>query len=576
MTDYLQKNPKRRQRRARLKAILRRGLFAILAFALLGVAGFWIYTGWRARDLALKARHNLETANYRMAWVQVNSARDMRPGEPEVLRSMAIIDTAFGRKEGLDNWRELAAVEKLTMEDQEQRARAAMRFRDPGEFRAATDALAAAGRSEVVARLRAADQLFRGDLEEAIEEARRGVAFSEDPQLRLDLARMLLRRYVAELASSPGKGTPAIKAFGEITAIVDSLKTHPEIGSEALGFGLTFLLPGPEVQKGWADLAMERMDAGNVALLPAATVLIDNKYDTAESMHRRLRSIFDGAPLERRAAYAGWLTRHGMPREALTMITAKEAAEGLKPFLARTEALAALGNWPALIATAEEGGNVPQSVLLLAKARAEYAQRGGAAAGASSVSAAMRAAAREGLLAETVQAADGFGARASVGDALVELSGDSFAAGIAFRMARGRFAGDGDSARLQAAFERATQAVPEDLAVRDYGRYATMIENVSAKPDLDGAAHDAVAEPGNPLVRVTQSLALLRAGRAREALEVFDNITIFYDRLPPGPQSVVCAVLAANGETAAARAMAAAIDVANLHPGEKALLNNLR
>lgn len=576
MTDYLQKNPKRRQRRARLKAILRRGLFAILAFALLGVAGFWIYTGWRARDLALKARENLENANYRLAWVQASSARDLRPSETEVLRTSAIIDAAFGRRESLDYWRQLARLQELTDEDHEQRARAAMRFGDTAEFEAAVDALQSSGRGEMVARLRATEQLNRGDLDTAIEEARRGAALTENVRLRLDLARLLLQRYADELVGLPKGAGPATTAFREMTAIVNSLEDHPEVGLEALGFGLTFLIPSQEIQKRWADLAMDQVDAENIALLPAATVLVNNKHDTAKNLHNRLRPVFDGASLEHRAAYVAWLTRHGMPDEALTMITAQEAAEGKRPFLARAAALGALRKWPAVIASAEAGGNVPTSILLLTKARAEYALRANQSSAANTVAAALRAAVREGTLPSAVKAADEFGARSAVSDSLVELSGDPAASRLAFRLARARFAVDGDHARLQAAYEMASATAPEDVAVRDYARYTELITGADVRPDLEGAALDAAAEPGNQFVRITQSLALMRSGEPQKALEAFKNITIFYDRLPPGPQAVVCAVLSANGETAAARAMAAAIDVANLHPGEKALLNNLR
>ncbi|MBJ7259056.1 MAG: hypothetical protein JHD33_05895 [Chthoniobacterales bacterium] len=555
---------------------MRLAAFLVLVLAVFGAVGYWFFVGWRARDLALKARVNLASANYRVAWLQTVSARGLRPDEPEVLRTSAIVDAAFGRKESLEAWRRLAERQQLTPEDEEQRARAAVRFGDQTQLDEATAALVKASRQGVAVRLRAASKLSRGDLDSAIEEARRGLASSEDPQLRLDLAKLLLRRYGDELTSAPAQGSPAKQAFSEMVATVDALQTDPQLGPAAGAFGLTFLLPPPERQKAWTDRAMSSLEANNPALLPAATVLVDNRYDTVENLHARLRSVFDAAPLDRRAAYAAWLTRHGLPREALTLITAQEAGESPKAFLARTEALGRSGNWDAVIATSETGGNLPESLRLMTRARAEYALRAAALSGAKSVSAALRAAAKEQSLPGAIQMADTFGAQTAVSDTLVELSGDSAAAASVFRLARERFAAAGDQTRLQVAFGRAKQTVPGDPAVRDYGRYSAMIADADAKPDVEGATRDAEAAPADALARVTLALALLRTGQPKEALATFEDITMFYDRLPPGSQAVICAVVAANGDSEVSRSMAKAIDVSKLAPGEKALLGNLR
>jgi hypothetical protein len=58
------------QKKIRRLAFLRRVALALLALAVVGATGYWFFVGWRARDLALKARDNLENANYRMAWLQ--------------------------------------------------------------------------------------------------------------------------------------------------------------------------------------------------------------------------------------------------------------------------------------------------------------------------------------------------------------------------------------------------------------------------------------------------------------------------------------------------------------------------
>ncbi len=129
---------------------------------------------------------------------------------------------------------------------------------------------------------------------------------------------------------------------------------------------------------------------------------------------------------------------------------------------------------------------------------------------------------------------------------------------------------------MKLAYDRAKKAAPEELVVRDYGRYIAMIENAEASPDLEGATRDAESAPSDPLVRVTESLALLRAGQPKEALDAFEDITVFYDRLPDGPQAVICAVLAANGQTEFTRALVSSVDLSKLMPGEKALIEGIR
>lgn len=564
-------------KKQRLNLFLKAAAVIGVLVVAIGALGYWLFVGWRARDLAFKARENLENANYRFAWLQANSARSMRPDDSEVLKTAAVVDAAFGRKECLDAWRRLAEVKTLDPDEQEQRARAAIRFGDEAQFRDAVAALDAADKKEAASRLRAASRLSRGDLDNSIEQVRRGISFSDNPQLRLDIAKLLLRRYVDDFAASPAQGSPARSAFVEMTAIVNSLQSDPGVGPDALAFGLSFLLPGAETQKSWADAAMARMEPGNPALLPAATVLIDNKYAAPEELRAKLRSVFDAASLDERSSYAAWLSRHGLSRDALTLITAQEAGENMKAFLARTEALGKSGNWEAVIATSEAGGNVPQSVVLLTRARAQYALRSDPVSGAHSVNEALRAGIKERTLSGVIDGADSFGAQKAVSDALVELSGDTTTAAVAFRVARERFAAAGDAARMGAAYARAREVAPDELSVRDYTRYLSLLKaDEKAVIDVAAAEADANAAPADPLVRVTAALAKLRAGKPAEALASFDDITLFYDRLPAGSQAVVCAVVEANNQHEQALSLSKAIDRSKLSPEELSLIVNLR
>jgi hypothetical protein len=67
----------------------------------------------------------------------------------------------------------------------------------------------------------------------------------------------------------------------------------------------------------------------------------------------------------------------------------------------------------------------------------------------------------------------------------------------------------------------------------------------------------------------------LRSGKKEEALSSFDDITMFYDRLPPGPQAVICAVIAANEQSERVTALSKVIDRTKPTADEAALLQCL-
>jgi hypothetical protein len=557
----------------------------LVVLGITGAVAFHFFQGWRARDLAGKALQSLEMASYRAAWLQMNSARNLRPNDPTVLRAAAIIESRFGMPTGMDSWDRYAEQSELSKEDLVERGRAAAALGNEEQFQRAVDGLEAAGEAAASGRLRTVRSLARGNLDRAIEEARRSVAATDDPAMKLDLARLILRRHVDQLAAAP-QSEESQRTAKEMFAIVDSLQGTAQ-GDEAMAFGLTFLLPGQEEQERWANLAMKNSDAANPALLPAATVMVDLGKAKPEELRQVLRPIFDAAPLDRRAAFVAWLTRQGMPREGLTLITAQESGESVNAFLARTGALAKMDNWTAVIETADAGGNVPLSIRLLTKARAEYALRQQAQSGAKSLADALRAAAREGTLPAIVPTGDEMGGQAVVDATLVELCGDPGFAEDAFRMTRDRLTrrAANEQGLLAAAHARALLAAPNAVSVQDYARYLQLIaprkddesdEEVAARMvDPEETARAMAAAPTDPAVRATHALALLKAGRAQEAVRAFDDLTVFYNRVPPALQAVICRVLTDGGQKPRALEAVQAIDETSLTANEKGLLGGL-
>jgi hypothetical protein len=365
-----------------------------------------------------------------------------------------------------------------------------------------------------------------------------------------------------------------VAGSAEVVEIIDGLLDTPQ-RKDALAFAINEVTTTtPANRQRWAAAAMEKIEPDNPALLAAAAVLVRSGQKTPQEIHEQLRPVYDAAPLERRAAYALWLTGAGLPKEALTMITAQEAGESTAAFGARTEALFAMENLDAVLGAVEAGGNVDADVRLAAKARAEYARGRGPQGGAAALREAMDAAAKNRRLEFIMPTGDTLGASNVVDEKLAELCGDPAVADYVFRIARDRFSRRGRGSLLSTSLERARAASPQSAAVQDYVRYLALTGD--GEVSLEETAAACAAEPSNVTFRITHALNLLENNQPAEAFRIFDDITVFADRLPPGQLAVIAAVLAGSGDTERGRAAADMLDPALLSPGEYALVLPLR
>lgn len=555
----------------------------LVVLGIAGAAAFHFFQGWRARDLAEKSLRNLEGENFRMAWLQLSSARALRENDVEVLRAGAAVESRFGLPSALEYWDRLEEKTQLTKEELVERARATARFGSKDQFDAAALAVENAGLQLEAAQLRAARFMSRGDMDAAIEETARTADVLDDPGLKLDHARLLLRRHMDRLSNPQDSQTAAIA--DKISAIIDSLAGTAQ-ENEALALGLAFLQPEDDKRSRWAEQALQNVSADNPALLAAASVAVQTGREKPADLYRRLRPVFDAAPLDRRSAFSLWLTRQGMPAEALTLITAQEASESAEAFAARIEALAAMKNWNALIETSNMQGKAPASMRLASRARAEFAS-GYEQSGMTSAADAVRVAASEGNVEAVMVSMDAMGARAAVDNALVELCGDSRYADTAFRLARERFTKREarGGAALAAAMDRAAVAAPDSPALGDYRRYVALIEEpvesgsegqVAELPSPEVTGKAVEVTPADPAARITHGLALVRAGRGKEALAIFEDFTIYFNRLPPPMQAALVSIVSAGGQPQVGAEMAKRINTAVLAPEEKGLLSNVR
>jgi len=544
----------------------------VLVIAVASAAGFYFFTNWRARDLASKAQENFKQGNYRMAWLQMQSARDLRPEDPEVLRADALLEAKFGRPEALDSLQSLEAKVPLGSEEIKEQANVALRFGSEEEFEQAVAKLEATGADGAYS-LRAARADLRGDLDRAIAEARRASDNPDKPEAKLDLARLLGKRHGHVLRNLGRPAPEDLPALQEVVQIIDGLQGGT-LAEPALALGLGTPAADVETKKRWAQAGMKNLSASNPALLPAAEFSVRQGLATAEALRARLRPVYDSASVAQRADFALWLSRQGMPKEAIGMVTAQEAADNMPAFLARTDGLARLANWRGVLEATADAKKIPESMRYLTRAWAIMNiedDTGKKRALAPAVEAAVQAAAREKQLRSMLASLDSIGAGTMAEAELVRLCSDPGTADAAFGLLRERLGRRESTDALDTVYVAAKAAAPEAPSVRDHGRYLELFRGLQVSATDTAAAIE--AQPAEISPRITYALLMLRKKDPAAAKATFDNVTVFFDQMIPAHQAVVAAFTAGTGETELAGMMRGKIDTSVLTPGEAKLLD---
>ena len=159
----------------------------LLALLLLGALGFYLFTGWRARDLTAKALASADAGSWHFARRQIAAAANLRPELPAVKRATAVIESRLGNPEAVALWEAIPDGPALTEDEVDARAEIMTVHGDEAQFATAIAALDAQGSSGRAAELRSHRSLRRGDMEQAMAQARAAAAASDESHLRLRL-----------------------------------------------------------------------------------------------------------------------------------------------------------------------------------------------------------------------------------------------------------------------------------------------------------------------------------------------------------------------------------------------------
>ena len=530
----------------------------------------YFFTGWRAQDLASKAVASAEAGNFRLAAIQIESARQLRSKHPAILKAKAMVASLAGDPSSAELWAKMPrhGVE-LSPHEMSSRAEALVKFGNPDQREQALADLDAAGLpvEASVARARLAFQ--SGSLENAVLHARKAVAADPAPGNKLLLARALIARHRPFLRNAKENLSAETRsAIEEASRLIDSLAGTPE-ANDALALGLVALTTDPSMSRQWANTAWQTPSVTNPALLPAASWLIASGEMTKSDVIAKLRFIFAGSALPHRAALAEWLIAQGETQMVLDMISARDAAQHPTAFIAYTKALARQRDWEKLLSSANQGANVPEPVRLLATAYAAKEMEKSGMAEKATLDA-LKAAAGTPLLAPTLKATDGLGLENLVDEYLINMCADAANVDQAFAASRQRFEAAGQHEQLGRAFRTAQKTSPEAESVADYARYLDLVAGRPVDPALTLGA--VAKNERSPMARITHALALWKDGKPEEAFGVFTNFTLFFDTLSPSAQAAVTAIWGAKGDVAGAEELAQRVEVGKISTAERALL----
>ena len=551
------------------RAILRRIFLwipvVVLFASITGGTAFYFFTGWRARDLAAKAEASAKSGNFNAARVQMLSAENLRKNDPAVKRASALVRSKFSDPEAPGLWEELAASGNISPEDAQEWARVALDTGNQTSFAAALGWIEKQGDATLAAALRAKQARRVGNLGQSIREARIA-AESGRPEDRLALIRVLVDRYAPSLTTdSP---PPASRdAAREIAENVAALQGTPQ-ANEALAITLGTIPFDHNQARKWADAVLANPSAENPALFPAANYLVSQGDDAAQ-LAPRLSAALAGAAPRLQARLAEWLTANGRAEDALLLITPAKASRDPDAYMARAATLEQLGRWDDLLAMSEAASPLPDSLRLAWRTlAASKSDKKGVAS--QSLAESLRAAAREGQLGMALTLAERAGQRGAADEILVAMCADPAVAEEVFAGVRNRFSHSGRHQSLDRAFQAAKASVPSSWVVQDYERRSQLLAGETIDPTSTAAAVQ--EQPSNETLRFTHALALLRAGRAEDALGVFHDIDILVSSLPPSDQAIVVAIFEANGMTDHAARTRSLFDADMLQPGEYRLV----
>lgn len=525
----------------------RRWFYILLILAFLGGAAYgsyWTYgklTGRQSRKLTKMAAEYLQQGKVAEAAMSLDTAVRLKPNNAEALRLLAHLKGATGEgPKSLENWRKLAESGSLTLEDLAQYAAAAARENDWALAERIADAAATGGNPVLRHLLRAELLTSKNDVPGAEAELRLAVEADKTGTAQAALARFLIaRRFNTETAPE------ILELLREVSKLQD------ERGVDAIATAMRIGVVPPAELPIWINALREHPKANARTLFLADTVELQSNPASKPAVLERMLQRMQGAPVDDRAAGVQFLVHIGEPAQAAALLSRDEALKNREVFSLWLNAQFLIQNWPAILdALAQPNLPLPAYLTKLYSGRA-LVMSGHESDG--------RAAYAEGLQQSSENKADLLQALAYLNLAgedqffeqgLKHVLSDPATAKESFIKILPSVAMHRDAARTRRVYEIAAATSPDlarDLTLQNDLAYLNLL--LGLPEDTKKVAFQSDANPRDFAFRVTYALALLQAGKNKEALTLLENCEpdVFVPTLPPHHKAIVAIALAANG-----------------------------
>ena len=556
-------------------SLLRRLLFPLLILTVLcgaAYASYWSYgklKGRQSRHLTKMATEYLQKNKAPEAEMSLETAIRLKPNNAEALRMLARLQGATGKgAASLETWQKLAASGGITLDDLAQYSMAASREGDQALAERLADAAATGGNTVLRHIMRANLLLSKNDILGAEAEFRQAVEGDTTGNSRAMLARFLLtHRLNAETAP-------------EIREMLREVSKRPDaIGLEALSTAITRGLVPPAELPVWTSALRLHPKAIAQALLLADATDIQLQPETKPAVLAKMLERMKGAPVDDRAAGLQFLILMGEPVQTAGLLTRDEALNKRETLSLWLDAQSLTKNWPAILdILAQPNLPLPEHLSKLYRGRA-LVMSGKEAEGRAAYAEALQetAGGTRAEFLDTLAYLNLAGEDQLFDQGLQRALSDPATAKESFIRILPSLAMRQDAARTRRAYEIAAATSPElakDLTLQNDLAYLGLLLDLPV--DTKKIAFLSDANPRDFSFRITYALALLKAGKNKEALTLLENCEpdVHVDTLAPHQKAIVAIAMAANDRRNEALGVAATLPPQQLSKQEIELMRS--
>jgi tetratricopeptide (TPR) repeat protein len=542
------------------------GIFGalVIAAAVLARPGYRAFKGWRAERLAGEADAAIARESWPEASQKAQAAYQLDPMNPKVIRVVARLYSLAGHPNALTFWENLRATGRTTVEDRRELVRSGMRLGKSALVRDEVFRLANAQPPEL-ANLRLAAEFFMvtGDRTNALVYARALAGLAKNADGELVLAQALVASGgSAEVAQARGM-------LNRLAALTNAVGLEAQVVLARAGLVSDENLPR------LIDAIMKHPEAKLPHRLLAEELRLRLRpQDRAESV-TMFATEFASAAMTNRVEVGRWLNRQKEFARTVELLPAGDAAKNRDAFLARMDALAALGRWKDV-----EGELAAEAVpvegalkqLFLARAARELKKLPEADAHWRRVQ--LELSSQPEAMFYVADYAERVGEFEEARKAYERLAALPEYADRAFTGLIRLAEASGGTRTLREIMRDLSARRPDDPAPANDYAYLNLLLNERVEAAKEAAQKLYDAHPNVLAYRVTLALAHLRLDQAAKARELLD-VDVDWVKVRPGWQAVHAAVRAANGQNDLARALARQIALAKLKPEERELIATL-